>query len=627
MGALRTVSVSLALILGAGVSAARAQAPPVVTASVERSPIRAGELLTIVLDVVVAADTNGTQATATIDPISAAANTFVIRMSHVGFVCRPSGCGPCPAGRQCLSQSIAINYRVRGLQTFPITIVDAKRRETRTSVSFDVQPPEDADGDGLPDSWEIDYGLDSRATAGDDGASGDPDRDGVTNLEEFARDSSPRARYVQYFAEMSTGDRQKLWSYVSAYQPEHKRGSTQVRLFGDGGRTATFVSDHIFAGGSLNGIEFPADRVVLATIESGERLVAERTSTLGAQYAIVNVSPAIAAPSRTWYFAEGGSGGALDLFLLTYNPNPAPVTAEFTYLRSPGQAPIVRERVLLPGVRTTIWTNVDDPELAGADVAPMIRTSAPILVERAWRVSPPGKTIPHETASPGATRPANSWYFPQLLPGSAFESALVVANPNEREADVDVTSYFADREPVMRRFRAPAMSRIALSARDVAAGGAEEVSVRLTSSAGLPVIVERSLTGRGAAWRQASLGATAAGTRWAFSYAGLGAAVHDPANHALTLANTTDVEARVELHFYTDYFEPTTVKAIVTVPPRRRLRLTSTPGVATGGSGGLVVTSLPRAEGSATPIVAEYTRYSQLDGDPRVASLIGVPIP
>jgi hypothetical protein len=106
-------------------------------------------------------------------------------------------------------------------------------------------------------TWEIDYGLDSRATAGDDGASGDPDRDGVTNLEENARDSSPRARYVQYFAEMSTGDRQKLWSYVSAYQPEHKRGSTQVRLFGDGGRSATFVSDHIFAGGSLSGIRVP----------------------------------------------------------------------------------------------------------------------------------------------------------------------------------------------------------------------------------------------------------------------------------------------------------------------------------------------------------------------------------
>jgi hypothetical protein len=627
MGALRTVGVSLALIIGAGVSAGRAQAPPVVTASVERSPLKAGELLSVVLDVVVAADTNGGQAVATVDPISAAANTFVIRMSRVGFVCRPSGCGPCPAGIQCFSQSIALNSRVRGPQAFPITVVDAKGRETRTSVSFNVEPPDDADGDGLPDSWELDYRLDSRSRAGDDGASGDPDRDGVTNLEEYARDSSPRARYVRYFAELSTGDRQKLWSNISVYQAEKKYGSIQIRLFGDGGRSATFVSGHIFAGGGLNGLEFPADRVVLATIASEERVVAERTSTLGAQYAIVNVSPAIGAPSRTWYFAEGGSGGALDLFLLTYNPNPVPVTAEFTYLRPPGQAPIVRERVLPPGVRTTVWMNVDDPELAGADVAPIIRTSAPILVERAWRVSPPGKTVPHETATPGAVRPENSWYFPQLLLGSAIESALVVANPNEREADVDVTCYFADREPVMRRFRAPALSRIALSSRDLVAGAAEEVSVRVTSSAGLPVIVERSLTGRGAAWRQASLGATAAGTRWAFSYAGLGAAVYDPANHALTLVNATDVDARVELHFYTDYFEPTTVKSFVTVPARRRVRLTSTPGVATGGAGGLVVTSLQRAEGSATPIVVEYTRYSQLDGEARVASLIGSSAP
>jgi hypothetical protein len=81
------------------------------------------------------------------------------------------------------------------------------------------------------------------------------------------------------------------------------------------------------------------------------------------------------------------------------------------------------------------------------------------------------------------------------------------------------------------------------------------------------------------------------------------------------------------LHFYTDYFEPTTVKSFVTVPARRRVRLTSTPGVATGGAGGLVVTSLQRAEGSATPIVVEYTRYSQLDGEARVASLIGSSAP
>ena len=45
----------------------------------------------------------------------------------------------------------------------------------------------DADGDGLPDSWEIQYFTN---TAAEDGA-GDPDTDGLTNLQEFQRGTHP----------------------------------------------------------------------------------------------------------------------------------------------------------------------------------------------------------------------------------------------------------------------------------------------------------------------------------------------------------------------------------------------------------------------------------------------------
>ncbi|MDA9830672.1 hypothetical protein N9C66_04970 [Akkermansiaceae bacterium] len=48
--------------------------------------------------------------------------------------------------------------------------------------------PEDADGDGLPDSWETAYGLspsDDGSVDVNNGPDGDPDNDGLTNLEEF----------------------------------------------------------------------------------------------------------------------------------------------------------------------------------------------------------------------------------------------------------------------------------------------------------------------------------------------------------------------------------------------------------------------------------------------------------
>ena len=50
----------------------------------------------------------------------------------------------------------------------------------------------DTDGDGLPDGWEVQYGLDPVAATGDDGADGDPDQDDLTNAEELAAGTNPR---------------------------------------------------------------------------------------------------------------------------------------------------------------------------------------------------------------------------------------------------------------------------------------------------------------------------------------------------------------------------------------------------------------------------------------------------
>ena len=57
--------------------------------------------------------------------------------------------------------------------------------------SFNGYDSMDVDGDGLPTVWEIRSGLDWEESSGADGASGDPDRDGVTNLEEWRDNTDP----------------------------------------------------------------------------------------------------------------------------------------------------------------------------------------------------------------------------------------------------------------------------------------------------------------------------------------------------------------------------------------------------------------------------------------------------
>lgn len=50
----------------------------------------------------------------------------------------------------------------------------------------------DSDLDGLPDGWETAYGLNPNDSSGTNGASGDPDSDGLSNLEEYTNNTNPK---------------------------------------------------------------------------------------------------------------------------------------------------------------------------------------------------------------------------------------------------------------------------------------------------------------------------------------------------------------------------------------------------------------------------------------------------
>jgi hypothetical protein len=64
----------------------------------------------------------------------------------------------------------------------------------------------DTDKDGLPDWWEVEYGLDPTDSTGDNGPNGDPDKDGLTNREEYNGDPKWKEPYTNPWNPDTDGD-------------------------------------------------------------------------------------------------------------------------------------------------------------------------------------------------------------------------------------------------------------------------------------------------------------------------------------------------------------------------------------------------------------------------------------
>ncbi len=89
--------------------------------------------------------------------------------------------------------------------------------------AFDIgtPPATDSDGDGLPDEWETAHGLDPHSATGVDGAEGDPDGDGQSNLSEYlaGTDARDAASVLALVAFEPTGATARLtWSSLPGHR-------------------------------------------------------------------------------------------------------------------------------------------------------------------------------------------------------------------------------------------------------------------------------------------------------------------------------------------------------------------------------------------------------------------------
>jgi uncharacterized protein (DUF1800 family) len=474
----------------------------------------------------------------------------------------------------------------------------------------------DADADGLPDEWEVRFGLDPASAAGPDGAAGDPDRDGMANAAEFAAGSHPRGTTSRSFAEGATGPFFDV--RFALFNADATNASRVLMRFMTS--AGNVVSHHVTLEPlaratvdpeTLPGLEAAAFSTV---VEADTEVVADRTMSWDADRYGSHAETAVTGPALVWFLAEGATHSGFALFYLLQNPGAAAADVTITYLL-PSGSPLVRRYEVAPRSRFNVWVDVEDPTLASTDVSATITSSVPIVVERAMYLDAPGQQFAAGHASAGVTAPATQWFLAEGATGQLFDLFVLLANPAERDAAVTATFLLPDGSTVTTSTTVAARTRATLWVDNLDPRLANTaVSTTVTSTNGVPIIVERAMWWPGGDWREAhnSAGATGTGTVWALAEGEVGGVFKSQTYVLIANASSHTGSADVSLHFE----DGGTASRSFTVGGNSRFTVDVAAEFAaefTGGSRRFA--TLVRSTGTApVPLVVERAMYSDARG-------------
>jgi hypothetical protein len=499
----------------------------------------------------------------------------------------------------------------------------------------------DRDGDGLDDRWEVAVGLDYTSSAGADGATGDPDGDGQTNLQEQTSGSHPRGTSRQFLAEGAQN--QFFKTRLGIANPGTTAATAVVRFDGDGGASSA-VTVHVPAGAKrtlfVDDIAPPSASFSIE-VESSAPLVSDRTMSWDATEYGAHAERAGAAPATTWFLAEGSTGG-FGLFYLLQNPGDTAAAATVRYLRPTPLAPIDRVYTLPPHSRTTVPVNTQAPELAGTDVSASITSTQPILVERAMYRTVGGQVFAAGHASAGVTAAATSWFLAEGATGPFFDMFVLLANPNTSAANVEIRYLLTGGTVLTKTYTVAPESRrtVYVDEEDFPGLGRAldnvAVSCAITSTNAVPIVVERAMWFPGPTispnfWTEAhnSPGVTTTARRWVLADAESGGA--KATQTYVLIANTSSTAGQARLTFLPD---PTFVGGPLPQPytvdlpanSRTTIPFHSILGVGVDYRFGLLVESV-----GTTPadLVVERAMYWNAGGETWAAgtNLLATPIP
>lgn len=509
----------------------------------------------------------------------------------------------------------------------------ADQTVTVTQAAAPVVAPTDTDNDGMPDAWETQAGLNPNSASGADGAGGDPDGDGLSNLQEYQRRLHPRGTVQRYLAE---GAQSGFFSTRVALVNPSPTATANIQL-----RFASAPDTDGIIATREHWVSLPPRRRATVdtvnvsglngsfatTIEANTLVVADRTVTWDGTGYGSHAETATEAPRTTWYFAEGATTGGFNTFYLLLNPGTSDASVTITYLRA-GAGPRTKTYVVRPGARETVWVNkeqwADGDSLASAEVSARIDSTAPIIAERAMYLDRAGQLFTAGHDSVGLSAPAARWLLAEGATGPYFDLFVLLANPSPTDAQVRLRFLLDDGTVIEHAQTVTALSRATVwvdaLGRDAGLIAVNPSYARLADAAvstdvivdnGVGVLVERAMWWPGGpdTWTEAhnSGGVTSAAPRWALAEGEVGGA-RNTQTYVL-VSNPGSSPATVTVSLLSEAAAPET--QTFTVPANSRFNIV--PGSAL---------HFPNAAGrrfgmtfdSTAPVVIERAMYSDVAG-------------
>jgi hypothetical protein len=175
----------------------------------------------------------------------------------------------------------------------------------------------------------------------------------------------------------------------------------------------------------------------------------------------------------------------------------------------------------------------------------------PVIVERAMYLNGGGQVFGAGHEGAGVSAPATSWFLAEGATGSYFDCFVLIANPSDVDAAVEVSYLLPDGTVINKAYVIRAGSRFNIWVDNEDPRLADTaVSTTVTSTNGVPIVVERAMWwGPNGTWIEGhdSAGATRSGTKWELADGETGGPRNVQTYVLVANTSTTDGQVRVSV--------------------------------------------------------------------------------